>query len=213
MLAKPVMATIFIGPESKKFVIHKDVLCSNSEYFKAALSGRFKEAETKEMGFPDVQPAIFRTVVHWVYTGITEFEDGSLEVDLSNFQAAYQVYFWADSYETIHLRHQILDIISGVSEQGEIVPHPAHYGKIFKTLPENSGLCKFLVDYLVEEWFPLDEKVVKDFVDVLPNNVIARMIFKFAHQSVVGGRDQLLYVSNRCAYHKHRQGEDCNPKD
>lgn len=85
--------TIFVGADKEKFVVHKDLICSKSEYFRAAFAGRFKEAEEEEMRFENVSPAVFRTVINWVYTGLLEFENGSNKINEDSFGQAYGVYF------------------------------------------------------------------------------------------------------------------------
>ena len=39
------IVSVLVGPEAKWYAIDKDLLCSRSGYFKAALTGNFREAE------------------------------------------------------------------------------------------------------------------------------------------------------------------------
>ncbi|KAK3360104.1 hypothetical protein B0T25DRAFT_515483 [Lasiosphaeria hispida] len=61
--------TVGICPESQAFLIHADLLCHFSDYFKAALhGGRFLEALTREFHIPEVDPVSFARWVDWLYS-------------------------------------------------------------------------------------------------------------------------------------------------
>ncbi|KAF2098500.1 hypothetical protein NA57DRAFT_75742 [Rhizodiscina lignyota] len=81
------MVTITVGSEKKAFVVHKDLICHYSKYFKAAFGGNFKEAEEKKSNLPDVETETFEIFVAWLYKQKLDIEawkeekdiDGSLE--------------------------------------------------------------------------------------------------------------------------------------
>ncbi|KAL8772932.1 MAG: hypothetical protein Q9209_001952 [Squamulea sp. 1 TL-2023] len=56
-----------VGPENHRFLLHKALLCRFS-FFKAAFEGDFQESEgTIKLSQHD--PAIFRFLIYWLYTG------------------------------------------------------------------------------------------------------------------------------------------------
>jgi hypothetical protein len=62
------IVTIFVGPNRQKFVVHKDLLVTQSNYFKGALtSNLFKEAVEGVVTFEEDDPDAFRLLVNWVY--------------------------------------------------------------------------------------------------------------------------------------------------
>ena len=61
------VVTIFVGPEKKRYNIHKDIICHHSEYFRAAYNGRWKEAD-EGVTLEDVEVEVFNIFVHWLYT-------------------------------------------------------------------------------------------------------------------------------------------------
>ena len=63
----PGIVTLEVGDEQRKFMVHHDLLCVHSQYFRAALQGGFKEAETKAFQFDDVDPEVASWLIHWVY--------------------------------------------------------------------------------------------------------------------------------------------------
>ncbi|KAL9620200.1 MAG: hypothetical protein Q9160_005209 [Pyrenula sp. 1 TL-2023] len=62
--------TIFVGPEEKPYLLHKNLLITRCEYFRAAFGNgrRFTEGRTSEMKFPENDPAAFDLFVHWIYS-------------------------------------------------------------------------------------------------------------------------------------------------
>ncbi|KAI4644107.1 uncharacterized protein J4E78_009691 [Alternaria triticimaculans] len=60
------IVTIFIGPEKKRYNIHKDIICHHSEYFRTAFNGRWKESD-EGVTLEDVEVDVFNVFAHWLY--------------------------------------------------------------------------------------------------------------------------------------------------
>ncbi|KAI4685085.1 hypothetical protein J4E81_008897 [Alternaria sp. BMP 2799] len=60
------IVTIFIGPEKKRYNIHKDIICHHSEYFRTAFNGHWKESD-EGVTLEDVEVEVFNVFVHWLY--------------------------------------------------------------------------------------------------------------------------------------------------
>ncbi|KAL8664512.1 MAG: hypothetical protein Q9168_007891 [Polycauliona sp. 1 TL-2023] len=58
--------TIVCGKE--EFRCHKVVVCSQSEFFRAACGGGFKETTTSTINFPDDNPALIKIMLDFMYT-------------------------------------------------------------------------------------------------------------------------------------------------
>ena len=58
---------IFVGPERKRYLIHKTLLTNQSEYFDKALNGSFKEADEQSIYLEEETPAAFDLLVGWLY--------------------------------------------------------------------------------------------------------------------------------------------------
>lgn len=59
--------TVLVGVEETPFAIHEQILKAKSDYFRAALSGPWKEAEQRSFRFEDVRPEDFAVYVYWLY--------------------------------------------------------------------------------------------------------------------------------------------------
>ena len=63
------LVTVLVGSQETQFEIHRGLLCASSDFFKAAITGNFKESDQKEIKLPEQDVKIFRFFVHWLYTG------------------------------------------------------------------------------------------------------------------------------------------------
>lgn len=62
------MVSIII-PSGKKFALHIDALADKCGYFRAALTGNFRETDTKVLNLPDVSDNTFGFFLKWIYSG------------------------------------------------------------------------------------------------------------------------------------------------
>ncbi|KAI4258509.1 MAG: hypothetical protein L6R42_005048 [Xanthoria sp. 1 TBL-2021] len=71
LLRGPIV-TIKVGPDRKSYTLHRDLLCDRSSYFRAALLGQFKEAQTGLIEFPDEEETTFELFALWLYTQLPQ---------------------------------------------------------------------------------------------------------------------------------------------
>ncbi|KAL8686860.1 MAG: hypothetical protein Q9218_006811 [Villophora microphyllina] len=61
------MVAIIVGKDRKTYYAHRDILCAGSDYFRAALMGQFKEAQSSRIEFPEEEPATLEVLLFWLY--------------------------------------------------------------------------------------------------------------------------------------------------
>lgn len=61
--------SVLVGDKKQLFTVYKDVICASSKFFKAACSERWIEGKEKKISLPEVEPALFRSYVAWLYSG------------------------------------------------------------------------------------------------------------------------------------------------
>ncbi|KAI9877669.1 MAG: hypothetical protein M1830_002338 [Pleopsidium flavum] len=61
--------TVTVGAISKKYRLHKNLLCHHSTFFDAAFNGEFKEGKTGELRLPEDRVSAFDMFVNWLYRG------------------------------------------------------------------------------------------------------------------------------------------------
>ncbi|KAF2773837.1 hypothetical protein EJ03DRAFT_347243 [Teratosphaeria nubilosa] len=72
--------TVVVGDEDDKlkFSVHKDPLCSSSEYFKVACSACWREGRPEVIEVSHISPQIFEVYLHYVYTGELDIDAAGL---------------------------------------------------------------------------------------------------------------------------------------
>ena len=58
---------VSVGKSPTIFYLHKDLLCSRSDYFRAYFNGNFREIETGIITLPDDDVEAFKLLVDWIY--------------------------------------------------------------------------------------------------------------------------------------------------
>ncbi|KAL8670566.1 MAG: hypothetical protein Q9168_004904 [Polycauliona sp. 1 TL-2023] len=71
LLQDPEIVTVRVstGEAAEQWKIHQSLLTSRSPFFAAAMNGSFKEATTNTIELVEDDPAAFRYLVRWLYTG------------------------------------------------------------------------------------------------------------------------------------------------
>ncbi|KEQ76599.1 hypothetical protein M436DRAFT_69568 [Aureobasidium namibiae CBS 147.97] len=167
------MATVLVGPEETKFVIHQALLCDKSKYFAKALTGSFEEGTTGIVRLEDVSPVLFKIVVSWLYWGKIAYSvsDDDLSIDQGfkklkreddkfseNLNAddtstwpihiLVRLYILADRLDIKDLRNDIIDALVTSAEKSGIGLRVYSYKLIDSDTTAESPLRKFAVDRL-----------------------------------------------------------------
>ena len=87
---------VLVGLEETPFIIHQDVICTKSKFFKAACSGEWCERREGVIRLADSEPLIFHANSNWVYSGI-----------ISDFDADF------DGDEDLHFRYTAMLYVLG----------------------------------------------------------------------------------------------------
>ncbi|KAJ9603691.1 hypothetical protein H2200_011877 [Cladophialophora chaetospira] len=93
---------IVVGDAQIEFHVHKDVLVTETVFFQRILSNSTPGAETKEVKLPDVDPAIFKYFVNWVYTRAaktkrnTYFDQGYDNIHPENIDGILETWRFAE---------------------------------------------------------------------------------------------------------------------
>jgi hypothetical protein len=203
---------MIVGTEEDCFTVHQDLLVHHSSFFRAALTGNFKEADTKAVILADTESQTTELFVHWLYyqrfptdddsKGLIEFwhdddEDGG-DTKSTNL---LKLYIFSDMYKVPVLKRQVLDeFFHHITDLD--LPSTDNVASAFNNLPDDDPMCRLLVDalcYWGNAW-------TNDGVGVLPVMFITMMMnqyAKFAH----GEKDRTC-EPELCDYHEHGKAEE-----
>lgn len=68
------LVTVVAGEKKISFKLHRKVLCENSDFFRKALSGPWKENEEKSVTLPEIDALSFKVYASWIYSHKVDHE-------------------------------------------------------------------------------------------------------------------------------------------
>lgn len=81
------MVTVLAGGSEEPFIVHRDILCKKSEFFKSACSPEWLRGQERRIRVPLVEPTIFELYAHWLYSDKVEVELDMLETNAGAIEA------------------------------------------------------------------------------------------------------------------------------
>ena len=135
-----------VGPKQIRYAIHKGLLCSRSDYFKAALTGNFSEAADQVVTSDDEDPDTLRTFNAWLYTDVLVEDAGP---DMIQWSFLFKIYVFAEKRIRPLLQNAAIDEIIRAHEKDFIPPEEIRHA--WARTAETSPLRKLLVDSRLNE--------------------------------------------------------------
>ncbi|THX99244.1 hypothetical protein D6D03_07347 [Aureobasidium pullulans] len=96
------VVTLVVGDNKKIYVLHKDLLCFYSDYFRAAFNGSFVEAIKRRVELPEVEEKTFEYFQLWLYTRKLDF------VSMS-FSDTTKLWIFGDQHQVPLLQNEAID--------------------------------------------------------------------------------------------------------
>jgi hypothetical protein len=208
-----------VGPEKKRFIVHQDLLTYHSEFFRAALTGKFKEAEEKTVPLPEDSEVIFEFFVHWLYHKEFPTTDNASTELLEQWRNDYEnaegykgalesknlikLHVFADKYGEERLKTATLNGLFIHFTTCISVPSQASVRYAYDNLPEESALLSLLVAIQCcmdgRSWAKLG-------IDGYPSPFIVSVLERLAKSAQ---RDlRTLSSVKLCDFHEHKNEEE-----
>jgi BTB/POZ domain len=149
-----VMVKISVGPRKVSWVVHQEVICQRSEFFRMAFTGGFQESEKKEMHLEEEDPRMFGHFVDWLYGKqlyCSKDHANPSEVTFKHVQEWLALYVFADKISLQALRDEALERYT-VCAEGTL-PCTNEILLIYQNTVEQSSLRQHAVKALVVEFF------------------------------------------------------------
>lgn len=102
---------VIVGEEQASFYVYRNVICNSSPFFKAALSGTFKEADESKVVLPEDDPEVFEQFLQWIYTkayNLSPLANASSENVCKQSWQYIRLYVFADKTQVEPLKDHIL---------------------------------------------------------------------------------------------------------
>lgn len=220
--------SVLVGSAESKFVVHSDIVCKRSKFFKAACSGQWKEATNRTVKLPIIHTITFRLFLDWLYapagslmqiihTEVAEVADNQgsqAAAELLQVEAGKRVgscYYlcslWivADFLDAVELQYEAIDGLLTLPGRF-VVPKPI-VTKIWENTAAGSGLRLWLIDQMVAS---VDRTVLRiTSAQNYPAELMFELLMRFVPTRVTQTTGDQPNSADRCKYHKHLDGEKC----
>lgn len=132
---------MLVGPDEVRFVVHEALLTHHSPFFRAALTGKFKEAEEKVVRLPEEQPSVVESFVYWVYHQRFPSKKWGDAVELIKTFARYilELHIFSDKYDVPELGNETLGFFLYQYSDAAFIPNQSDIQRGFNALPDTSG--------------------------------------------------------------------------
>jgi hypothetical protein len=142
--------SVLVGDKKQLFTVYKDVICASSKFFKAACSERWIEGKEKKVSLPEVEPALFRSYVAWLYSGNYQLgvsKDDTVDAQDSALDTGVELYLLGDFLNDIRFRNKVMGKLA--SNDLRRFPTLSKLEKVWERLSPNSLLRKMYVEDMI----------------------------------------------------------------
>jgi hypothetical protein len=146
---------VLVGPEGKEesFAIHKDLICANSKFFKAACSKLWTEGREKIVRLPEVKVEIFQAYIVWVYSGKVSVNGspGSSAADKASAELneTTELYLLGDVLDDLQLRNAAMRAWVLKTKIWNIQPATSVINQVWDSTLPGSLFRKMIVDHTI----------------------------------------------------------------
>ena len=133
-----------VGDDATTFGIHRGLLCRQSSYFKAALSGNLKEAKEGVVVLEGEDAGIFERFNLWLYTGRFLKEDETVK-DVG-WETSIQIYIFAETHGAHRLQNTTIDHMIRMNAVLKVLPGSPDIRRAWSGTSGASPIKRFLVD-------------------------------------------------------------------
>jgi hypothetical protein len=149
---------VLVGPKEHRFIAHKDVICADSKFFKAACSDRWREGQEKIVRLPEARSKrIFQKYMDWSYTHELELDtvmsddDTVMSDEIRNktVDQLVELYLLGDILDDVRLRNKVLQTMNSFVCEQSLVLGPEMCHLIWEHTSLNSPLRKWTFDATV----------------------------------------------------------------
>jgi hypothetical protein len=191
------LATITVGPShsERTFYIHTGLLTHRSPFFKAALSGPWKESKSKIINLPADDPAVFAAWTQLAYTGRVVLPDKKV-TELYAYIA--RLYVLAEKLmDTAAKNKCVLAMLAEHRQHPRSIPNRRCIEIVWGGSPEGSCMRRLILDMYIQSDVEFEELVRKWSREFLEDMVKGLMRAKRAREGYGVEEDVLSCAAGR----------------
>ena len=196
---------VLVGSDKQEYLVHKNLITRRSPFFASACGERWNDLgkfNAIELPKDDVQA--FSIFLECVYRDQVVTEE--IEGEQEKFEVLVRTYCLADKLGDLTSANLVIDEILRYSDKELVVPEGDSLSYAFNNSPEDSPLCRLIVDYYMHEAgkqsVDRSSGITQDFLlaffkrfqEVKSDNI---------SKTVGEAFRQTLSAQGRCYYHQH----------
>lgn len=148
----------------KAFIIHENVICHHSAFFRAAFTGRFREAQNLSLTFTDTSEEVFGIFVQWLYTQTIQ----DSKAQLPSRELLFELWILADKILVPALQNQTIEALNELRITTSII-EISDIRHVYQNTASGSPLRRLLVDQCAYHLKP-DELL--DYSEIFPREFL-----------------------------------------
>ena len=210
-----VRVNVGVHPEQKTYFVHKALLCHYSEFFQAALNSPFVEGKSthgvQTVALDEESPTLFDRVYNWLYSGTVLSASETRQYSMQPLLV--ELWILADRRAMPALQNDVLDAIDRNSNVTNKLCEVSLVHSLFNSAPRLSKARLWVVEQFtgvknMDTLFDRDLPTSWDFPSKEFLAGVARRSNELLSKDTTGPSERLKKL-NMCAFHEHREGENC----
>lgn len=175
---------VMVGASQDPFHLHKDIFCEVSSFFRAALTGAFREANDQTVSLLEEDLDTFEKFVQWVYTKSFTLASADAPEEMeTRYLALARLFVLADKLQVPALRNKTIFIMYQTFDSAKWLPNTTVLNYVYNATQAKCGLRRLLVAVYVwqinHEWYDRDG-CVDDLLKL--REFSAELAIAFAHK-------------------------------
>lgn len=196
------MVTVKVGLSEEIFVIHKELVCYHSTFFKGALSGNFAEAQEGVVRLREENVTVFKHFETWIYRQQLPSIDGNDAQSAQPWDALVDLYIFADAHGVPALRNQIIENLIDLATKEQRTPALTTIASAWYRLPPTSPLRKLFIN--IYAWQVDGKTVIARELNKLPKEFLSGALLVCMKRLSSRSKGKAApFETNRCQFHTH----------
>jgi hypothetical protein len=194
---------------SRRHSQHKNLLCAQSEFFRASFSNGFSEEKNAQISLPQHSPLAVSKFLDWLYRGRVTLSDAQLAAPF-----LVPIYTFADSVLCEKYHNDLMDKIRlRFNSKPDRAIH--HALKIYRQGLESS---QFGIYVMKTAAYSMNQNPTMWRTNLIENSPLwtenTEILFKLLqeHMTILIEKPEAPWAHTGCHYHQHKGGQKCNPK-
>lgn len=183
------LVTFIVGPDPNptEFLVHKEVVCQQSEVLAAAFNSGFKEGQTQTYRLEDTTDRAFRLFMQWLYSRKFTLlqlrpdhhfdeKEAKTELELAEDMSLVELWVLADKFRMSSLQNATLDAIDDVFSKPFARFPTETYQYLCRNTIKGSPLRQYMIAICAEQGLP--SLLHEDFEDHFPRELLLELCGK-----------------------------------